>query len=198
MSEEIYLSREPDFYAPYLDRFQPLDPPLLELGAGHGLLLTLAKQRGIDACGVEIHRGRVEICKEKGLDVREHDLGQPLPFDDETFGTIFCGQVIEHMIPEAQRVMLREAFRVLKPGGQFQVRSPCRHHEPSRLMGGHDHLLTPSELETMLRDAGFDEIVMDLNYPQEVPEIPDEVLTDIWERYRPDLLSKTASALSVK
>jgi SAM-dependent methyltransferase len=198
MSDEVYLARKPEFYASYLDRFERLDPPLLELGAGHGLFLTLAAQRGIEACGVEILKDRVEICKEKGLDVLEHDLGQPLPYADASFGMIYCGQVIEHMVPDAQRVMLREAFRVLRPGGQFQLRSPCRHHEPSRLMPGHDHLLTPSELRAMLQEAGFDDIRMDLNYPQDVPEIPKKVLADIWRRYSPDLLSQTASALCFK
>jgi SAM-dependent methyltransferase len=197
MSDQVYLAREPDFYAPYLDRFEPLDPPLLELGAGHGLLLTLAAQRGIEACGVEILKDRVEICREKGLDVLEHDLGEALPFPDASFGMIYCGQVIEHMVPDAQRVMLREAFRVLKPGGQFQVCSPCRHHEPSRLQPDHDYLLTPSELEGMLRDAGFAEI-RDLNFPQDVPEVADDVLTLIWDSYRPDLLSETASNICIK
>ena len=198
MSDEVYLAREPNFYAPYLDRFERIEPPLLELGAGHGLLLTLAAERGIEACGVEILPERIEICQAKGLEVWEHDLGEPLPFADASFGMIYCGQVIEHMVPDAQRVMLREAFRVLRPGGQFQVRSPCRHHEPSRLQPGHDHLLTPSELEVMLREAGFNDIRMDLNYPQEVPEIPKKVLADIWRRYHPDLLSESASALSIK
>jgi SAM-dependent methyltransferase len=197
MSDEVYLARQPDWYEPYLSCFERLDPPLLELGAGHGLLLTLAAERGIDAVGVEILEERVEICREKGLDVFQHDLGEPLPFSDASFGMIYCGQVIEHMVPDAQRVMLREAFRVLRPGGQFQVRSPCRHHEPSRLQPGHDHLLTPSELEEMLRETGFSDIT-DLNYPQEVPEIPKKVLAEIWRRYQPDLLSESASALCTK
>jgi SAM-dependent methyltransferase len=198
MSDEVYLARKPEFYKSYLERFERLDPPLLELGAGHGLFLTLAAQRGIEACGVEILKDRVEICKEKGLDVHEHDLGQPLPYADASFGMIYCGQVIEHLAPDAQREMLREAFRVLRSGGQFQVRSPCRHYEPARLQPGHDHLLTPRELEAMLSEAGFDEVSMDLNYPQEVPELPKEVLADIWSRYRPDLLSQTASAFCIK
>jgi SAM-dependent methyltransferase len=198
MSDQVYLQRKPEFYASYLDRFERLDPPMLELGAGHGLFLTLAAQRGIEARGVEILKNRVQICREKGLDVVEHDLGQPLPYADASFGMIYCGQVIEHMEPDSQLVMLREAFRVLRPGGQFQLRSPCRHYEPSRLQPGHDHLLTPSELRAILEEVGFDEVSLDLNYPQQIPEIPDKVVAKIWSRYQPDLLSQTASAFCIK
>ena len=146
---------------------------------------------------MEVSEERVEICERKGLDVKHHDLADPLPFEDQVFGAAYCGQVIEHLHPDAQRMTLSEAHRVLRPGGKLQVRSPCRHWEPARIPD-HDHLLTPSELEAMLREAGFERIDLSLNYPQEIPEIPDEVVKEIWQRYHPDLLSTSAHALSTK
>jgi SAM-dependent methyltransferase len=197
MSASVYAERLPEFYAPYLARFRPLEGPFLELGAGYGLLLRLAKSRGLEVFGVEFSEERVAACQSHGLDVQQHDLADPLPLEDESFATIYCGQVIEHCPPATQRMLVREAYRVLKPSGQFQICSPCRHFEAARLQDGHDYLLTPTELQALLRDAGFSDI-KPLDYPQHVPEIPPEELQFIWEAYHPDLLSLSASALCTK
>jgi hypothetical protein len=111
---------------------------------------------------------------------------------------IYCGQVIEHMPPDAQDVLMREALRVLRPGGVFQVCSPCRHDEAARLQEGHISLLTPSELRVKLEAAGFTYVNQEHNYPQRVPEIPPDVFEEIWRRYRPDLLSESANAICIK
>lgn len=196
----MYDTRPPSYYEPYLDRFTHFgaEPPLLELGAGHGLLLELARSRGIEACGVELDEERVSRCQSKGLDVIRHDLAQPLPFATNSFGMVYCGQVIEHMPFEAQDVLMREAWRVLRPGGVFEICSPCRHDEAARKQDGHISLLTPSELRAKLEAAGFRYINQDHNYPQHVPEIPRDVFEEIWNRYRPDLLSESANAICIK
>lgn len=198
MSDEVYASRKPEWYSPYLDRLGDAEPPLLELGAGHGLLLELARSRGIAACGVEVRPERVAICRAKGLFVDQHDLREPLNFADSSFGMIYSGQVIEHVPPDGQRMMLREAFRVLRPGGKFLINSPNRNHEASRLQRDHDYLLTIAELVALLRDAGFSNIDLSPNFPQSVPEIPAAELKQIWRQYMPDLLAESASALCIK
>lgn len=198
MAASVYENRLPSYYEPYLRRFRPLSPPLLELGSGFGLLLELATSMSIECYGLEFDANRVTLCKAKGLNVQQRDLGEAFPFENNTFGAIYCGQVIEHMNPIAQKVMLREAFRVLRPGGQFQLCSPCRHNESARLQKGHDYLLTPSELNAMLGQAGFAEIDLSINFPQNIPEIPPEELKRIWKLYQPDLLSATANAMCRK
>lgn len=196
LSSSVYADREPSFYEPYLTRFEPVQPPLLDLGCGFGLLLALAAARGIEAVGLERVDERVEDCQGRGLDVRHHDLAKPLPFPDESFGMVYCGQVVEHVPEPVKLNVFREALRVLRPGGQFQVCSPCRHFEQAR-EPGHDYLLTPSELQALLRQAGWRNIVS-LDYPQQVPEMPSDVVSDLWTRYRPDLLSQSASAICTK
>jgi SAM-dependent methyltransferase len=196
LANSAYANREPSFYESYLSRFTPMQPPLLDLGCGFGLLLALAGEHGIDAIGVELVEDRVTDCRARGLDVRRHDLAEPLPFPDISFGMVYSGQVIEHVPEPVKLTLFAEALRVLRPGGQFQVRSPCRHYEPAR-QPGHDHLITPSELHALLRQAGWQDI-MSLDYPQQVPEIPRDVVLDLWERYHPDLLSQSASAICTK
>jgi len=197
VSNEVYQQRKKEWYTPYLERFKPLSSPFLELGAGHGLLLELAVSRGLDVRGVEYESSRVELCQSKGLNVIQHDLAHPLPYADGTFANIYCGQVIEHVPPAVQRMLVSEAYRVLQVGGQFQICSPCRHVDEARKQPGHDYLLTPRELRQLLEAAGFRE-VRSLDHPQKVPDLPPEVVMDIWRRYRPDLLSESASAMCIK
>ncbi len=197
MSQSIYDERSGAWYASYLDRFESEQPPLLELGSGLGLLLDLAAERGIEATGIERDKERVEACLARGLDVRRQDLGEPWPFPDDSFGMIYSGQVIEHVPEPVKLNMFRESLRVLRPGGQFQICSPCRHYERARLDRGHYFLLTPSELHVLLREAEWQDIVS-LDYPQDVPEIPKDVFADLWARYRPDLLSQSASCMCTK
>ncbi len=196
LSGSVYADRGPSYYERYLKRFVPVQPPLLDLGCGFGLLLAHAGEQGIQATGLELLEDRVSDCRSRGLDARRHDLAEPLPFPDGSFGMIYCGQVIEHLAEAAKMNIFRETLRVLRPGGQFQVCSPCRHWEGAR-EPGHDHLLAPSELHALLRQAGWEEIVS-LDYPQVVPEIPPDVLADLWASYRPDLLSQSASAMCTK
>jgi predicted SAM-dependent methyltransferase len=46
------------------------------------------------------------------------------PFDDDTFHYIMAEHMIEHVEYEAGQAMLRECFRVLKPGGRVRVATP--------------------------------------------------------------------------
>ena len=53
------------------------------------------------------------------LDVRER-----FPFDESTFDYIFCEHMIEHLKYHEGMDMLRECFRVLRPGGRIRLSTP--------------------------------------------------------------------------
>ena len=59
--------------------------PVLDLGSGDGLLLSLLKERGTKGTGLDMSPSGVEKTKAKGLDVRQFDLlgKNPLPFPDK-------------------------------------------------------------------------------------------------------------------
>lgn len=199
MSEALYLARKPSYYAPYLDAFKRkgAEGRLLDMGTGHGQVLQLAAERGISASGVEYNKKRVKICMEKGLHVIAHDLIDPLPFPDGSFGMVYCGQVIEHVDPPRQNMICKEAFRVLRPGGIFQVRSPNWHLKAAR-KPGHEHLLTINELKKLLVRQGFRNIDLSINHPQAVPLVPRCIIAFIWRIHLIDRLSATANAICEK
>jgi SAM-dependent methyltransferase len=49
-----------------------------------------------------------------------------IPFPDQTFDVVFADNVMEHV--EDPRAVLREVYRVLKPGGVFLAKTPNRWH----------------------------------------------------------------------
>ena len=52
------------------------------------------------------------------------DATKRFPFDDDTFDSIAAEHMIEHVEYRAAQAMLRECFRVLKPGGRVRFATP--------------------------------------------------------------------------
>lgn len=84
-------------------------------------------------------------------------------FDDESFDLVWSGQSIEHVDLEAGRRMVREAWRVLAPGGHFCLDTPNRAMTRihTRDIGGgfihpeHQHEYEATELRQELEAADF-------------------------------------------
>lgn len=97
---------------------------VLDVGAGDGSFLRQLAQKGATATGVEISEERViKAAKQSGCDV--HLAGaQDLPFKDARFELVTFMFSLHH-VPEAlHEAALREAARVLRPGGDLIVAEP--------------------------------------------------------------------------
>ena len=99
-----------------LAALKPLLPglprPWLEVGVGTG---RFAEALGIPK-GVDLSGGLLEIARKRGIDVMGADA-EELPFRSGTFGTVFF--LTTWAFLEDPPAALREARRILKPGGRL-------------------------------------------------------------------------------
>jgi ubiquinone/menaquinone biosynthesis C-methylase UbiE len=98
----------------------PTADRMLDLGCGTGFLLNLAhdlfkRVDGVDATQAMLDR--VDLSP-GNITVRQ-GVVESLEFDDQTFDAVTAYSFIDHL--EDHVAMLREAFRVLKPGGKLYV-----------------------------------------------------------------------------
>jgi len=52
------------------------------------------------------------------------DVTEPFPIESESFDYVYSQHMIEHLPFESGRFMVRECFRVLKPGGTMRIVTP--------------------------------------------------------------------------
>lgn len=95
---------------------------LLDVGCGSGLLLHLAGQYGWKTTGVEISSPACRRAKEQfGLNLFQGELADAR-FPEAAFDVVTFIDVLNHVADPLWQ--LREAYRVLKPGGLIVVRVP--------------------------------------------------------------------------
>lgn len=79
------------------------------------------------------------------------DLNQPLPIEDQVADTVVCFQTLEHL--KEPQLLLREAFRIMKPGARIMVTVPFMFHIHE---APYDFFrYTRYGLEHLLSQAGF-------------------------------------------
>ena len=63
------------------------------------------------------------VAKKMGWDIKvfDRDIAKPIPFPDESFDRVFSICTVEHLPSSVRRAMMREAARVLKPGGIMSI-----------------------------------------------------------------------------
>jgi ubiquinone/menaquinone biosynthesis C-methylase UbiE len=95
---------------------------ILDAGCGSGPLVAALRDRGAIVTGIDKSAGMLEMARRRlgddaGLQVAE--LGQPLPFPDDTFDDVTASLVLHYL--EDWGPALAELRRVLKPGGRLIV-----------------------------------------------------------------------------
>lgn len=103
----------------------------MDLGCGTGLYsLTFLKMGAKLVCGQDLMESSIVKNKERAeAEGFKNFVGKVgdccnLHFEDSYFDYVFSGDVFEHIDESIKRKFIQEAYRVLKPGGYFTVKTP--------------------------------------------------------------------------
>ena len=156
----------------YLDDFRAA-APVLDIGCGRGEFLTLLREAGVEARGIDVDAEMVTHCREEGLEVEQADaLSHLASLEDDSLGGIFCAHVLEHLSPPALFRLLELGVAKLRPEGVFAAETP----NPLSLFAlanfsadlSHDRPLHPATLSFLARQAGFRKV--ELRFLSELSE----------------------------
>ena len=104
---------------------------VLELGCGSGAQLVNCGLLGAEVHGVDLEESVVTLANAKlghlkiQGEARVDDVGA-LSYPDDNFDVVLSSDCHEHLPPDLQSRSLREALRVLKPGGRLVLKTPNR------------------------------------------------------------------------
>jgi SAM-dependent methyltransferase len=157
-------------YGGLLRRIAPRLPDrvgALDIGTGDGAFLReLLEQNFSCVVGIEPSSAPIGSADHRVRLLIRQGLFQPGLFPEGQFSLVSCFQTIEHLNDPAS--VVREAFRILKPGGAIFLIGHNRRALSARLLGRrspifdieHLQLFSPLSFERLLESAGFHRVTV--------------------------------------
>ena len=114
----------------YLPFIEPLkayypDASTIDLGCGRGEWLELLQENGFRPMGFDLDDGMLEACQELGLLAEHCDAIEGLKIlADESQIVVSGFHIAEHLPFDILKNLVKEALRVLKPGGLLILETP--------------------------------------------------------------------------
>ncbi|MHB8342157.1 MAG: class I SAM-dependent methyltransferase [Mycobacteriales bacterium] len=170
--EEMYRGSFEDIrgrFKPYLEDLPapgrtPEGAPVLDVGTGRGEWLSLLKEAGIPAYGVDSNPEVAARAAEVGVDVRPEEALEHLRgVAERSLSAVTAFHVAEHLELDQLIELLDLALRALAPGGRLIMETP----NPDNLAVGassfyldptHRHPLPPPLLEFLVTARGFADV----------------------------------------
>ncbi|HBD7470337.1 TPA: class I SAM-dependent methyltransferase [Legionella pneumophila] len=121
------------------------EAPAVDLGFGRGEWLELLNEHGIDVYGIEKDDNLREAAEKRGLKVVHEDALEHLrQLPEQSRSVITAFHVVEHMTFEEMYCLVKEAHRVLVPGGMLLMETP---NPENILVGSSKFYLDPSHIK---------------------------------------------------
>jgi SAM-dependent methyltransferase len=166
-------------YLPDVSRFVAGDGMgVVDVGCGRGEWLTLLRDAGIPAIGVDSNRTFVDAARARGLDAVHGDAVahlQDLP--EGTVDMVTAFHIIEHLDVEELLALLAAASHALRPGGCVLLETP----NPTNLQMAacdfyndptHRSPLPPALTEYLVSASGFEDVEVRPMNPNQAPFLP--------------------------
>lgn len=159
---KAFAPRKQAAYGRLLESFRLRPGRLLDVGCSVGGFLDAARRSGWSVSGLETSSIPAREALRRGLSVAVGGA-DALPFRDATFDLVRMNAVLEHLLDPV--AALREAFRVLRPGGFLQALTLSADSWSFRLLGprwrylgvdGHVHVFSRAALLDAARRAGLE------------------------------------------
>ena len=151
-----YAARLRAFYSFFLDEAGKRGPDVvIDVGCGDAALTHLIAERtGASVTGIEpepegIEMARTALAAAGSRAEVIQARGEDLPFGDDSAALVVMCEVVEHIDPIEP--VLREAARVLRPGGALLVSTP--QWQTPELREHHVREFTATELRTTLEEC---------------------------------------------
>lgn len=177
---------------------------VLDVGCSTGYLSQPLVERGATVVGIEYDAAAAEIARAVCAEVHVGDIEtMELPFDDESFDVVLCGDLIEHLRdPEGFLARMRP---LVSPGGRIVLSTPnvanwairlgllggrWRYTERGILDRTHTHLFTRRTLVEVFERSGFRVTTLDFTVP--VPLVESDAVERVAHaagRIRPSLFA---------
>src|SRR5213592_4386753 len=152
---------------------------VLDVGCSSGYLARRLVERGATVVGIDTDEQAAAEARAVCEQVLVGDVEtMELPFPDESFDVVLCGDLIEHLRnPER---FLSRVRPLLRPGGRLVLTTPnvanwamrigllagrWRYTDRGILDRTHAHLFTKKTLEETLADAGYEIVAFDVTAP---------------------------------
>jgi len=176
----------------------------LDVGCSTGYLARRLAERGATVVGIDVDEQAALEAREVCEQVLVGDVEtMELPFPEQSFNVVLCGDVIEHLREPEQ--FLARIRPLIRPDGRLVLTTPnvanwamrlsllagrWRYSDRGILDRTHVHLFTKKTLEHTLEAAGFRIVELDLTAP--VPGIGTPLVERVAHaaaRLRPSLLA---------